>query len=462
MGFLNRVSELSELENAWANAQSGRPQLAVLWGRRRVGKTFLLSHFVRRRRGVFFGATQQAEPVELGRLGEAVRRDLGDDVADLTGGSFASWEAALRFFVTLAAKEPLALVIDEVPYLLRSTPGFASVVQFVWDHVPPGTRILLVLTGSAIGIVEDLIGTGALRGRPTLVRRLEPLDPVAARAFLPKLPPSDFLEAYAACGGYPLHLRAWDGDSPVDVNLQRLAFTAGGLLMQDAESMLAEELSGAAGHARILAAVGRGHTRYGEIANEAGQRVEMPIETLVRAGFLRKSLPVGAPKGAHPAYDIGDAYLSFWFTCIYASTTEIESGQGNAVMRRARPLWQRHVGSVFEELARQHAARLVSAGELPRDLVIGRWWAVRGAQCEVDVLGLEGGRTALMGEARWQRDPFDLRALDDLKRKMALVPNPVAEPIFAFWSRAGIGASVKRAGALGFSLREMLKRKGSK
>ena len=170
--FLDRTVELSELEAAWAEARRGRPQLAMFWGRRRVGKTYLLSHFARRHRAVFFGATQQSEAVELRRLGEAVRRDLGDAVADLTGGSFASWEAALKFFVTLAAKQPLAVVIDEVPYLLRSTPGFASIVQVVWDHLGPGSHMLLVLTGSAIGVVEELIGVGALRGRPTLVRRL--------------------------------------------------------------------------------------------------------------------------------------------------------------------------------------------------------------------------------------------------------------------------------------------------
>jgi AAA+ ATPase superfamily predicted ATPase len=456
MTFLDRKRELSELEAAWSRARRGRPQLAVIWGRRRVGKTFLLSHFARGRRAVFFGATQQAEGVELKRLHESVRRDLGDGVADLTGGGFASWEAAFRFFVGLAAKDPLTLVIDELPYLLRSTPGFASVVQVIWDHLPARAHLLLVLTGSAIGVVEQVIGSGALRGRPTLTRTLEPLDPVSARAFLPKLSSSDYVEAYAACGGYPLHLLAWDVGSSVSSNLQRLAFTAGGLLLQDAESMLAEELAGTAGYARILAAVGRGRTRYGEIANDAGQRVEVPLETLVRAGFLRKALPIGAPKGAHPTYEIADPYLAFWFVCLYANATEIESGQGRGVARRTFPLWQRHLGSVFEELARSHAARLVSAGRLPPELVIGRWWATHGAPCEVDVLGLHAGRTALLGEAKWQSDPLDLRALEKLKRKLPFVPKPAEDPLFALWSRTGVTPSVRRTGALGFGLRDML------
>ena len=163
--LLDRDVELATLEEAWTKASSGKPQLLVVWGRRRVGKTFLLSHFVQRKRAVFFGATQQAEAVELSRLSEAVARDLGRRTADLTAGGFPSWESALRFFVAIAADAPLVVVLDEVPYLARSTRGFASVVQAVWDHVPPRTRLLFVLTGSAFGVIESMLGAGgALRG----------------------------------------------------------------------------------------------------------------------------------------------------------------------------------------------------------------------------------------------------------------------------------------------------------
>ncbi|HEV2126709.1 MAG TPA: ATP-binding protein, partial [Chloroflexota bacterium] len=176
--LVNRQSELARLEETWVKTMAGRPQLVMVWGRRRVGKTFLLAHFVRGKRAVFFGATQQAEVVELARLAETVRRDLGPRAADLTGGTFSSWEAALRFFVALAADEPLIVVLDEVPYLARSTAGFASIVQAVWDHVPPSTKLCLILTGSAVGVIEDMLGARAvLRGRPTLAMRLDPLGP---------------------------------------------------------------------------------------------------------------------------------------------------------------------------------------------------------------------------------------------------------------------------------------------
>jgi hypothetical protein len=316
---------------------------------------------------------------------------------------------------------------------------------------------MLVLTGSAVGVIDQVLGeSGPLRGRPTWARRLDPLDLVAAREFLPRLSAERFFEAFAACGGYPLHLRSWNPRASFRNNMRALALSPAGLLLTDAAGMLAEELGGATGYPRILAAVGRGRTRYGEIANEAGQRVEGPLETLVRAGFLRRAVALGAPRAAKPLYEIGDPYLAFWFACLYANQTEIEAGQGDALLKRIGPLWQRHVGWVFEEQARAHAARLVLRGELPKNLVVGRWWSHSGEDVEVDVLGLEGSKTALIGEARWQDRPLDVRDLGELQAKLRRVPSPVARPLFAVWGRRGATAQAVAAGARSHGLAQML------
>jgi len=445
------------LEHAWGQARDGRPQLTVVWGRRRVGKTFLLSHFSRGKRAVFFGATQQSETVELARLLETVRRDLGEHVADLAGGGFRSWEAALRFFAALSADEPLCVVLDEVPYLARSTEGFASIVQVVWDHLRPGTRLMLAISGSAVGAMEQMVGpNAALRGRPTMQLRLDPLDPLAARPFLAHLAPDQFLEAYAACGGYPLHLLAWDQQLDTAQNLLALAASPGGILLEDAASILREELSDVGGYSRILGAIGRGRTRYSAIASEAQQRIEHPLDVLVASGLVRRALPIGAPKGARPDYEINDPYLSFWFGVLYSNIPEIETRQGESVLVRVSPLWQRHLGAVFEEAARAHARRLVERGELPAGLLVGRWWANSGEPCEVDVLGLLANRTHLLGEARWQQRPLDGRDLAALRRKANRVPQPIDSAIYALWGRGGVTPDVGRAGALGFDLEAVL------
>ncbi|HSF18164.1 MAG TPA: ATP-binding protein [Vicinamibacteria bacterium] len=454
--LIDRQDELRRLNQAFRDASRAHPQLVVVWGRRRSGKTFLLSHFLQDKKGVLFGATQQSQAVELGRFHEALRRDLGNEVADLGGGGFSSWEQALRFTAALARKTPLAIVLDEVPYLDESSPGFPSMVQHFWDHLPTGTKLMLVLTGSAVSTVEAFMGSGApLRGRPTLRLRIEPVDLWAARDFLPRLAPDRLIEAYAACGGYPLHLLAWDQTATTDKNLLHLAGSPGGILLEDAASILREELPATGGYPRVLAAIGRGLTRYSEIASAAAQRIERPLTVLSEAGFVEKAVPLGAPKGARFDYAILDPYLRFWFSVLYADRGLIEGGQGRAVLLRAKPRFETHVGRVFEDLARAHARRLVREGEFPEDVVIGRWWASSGPPCEIDVLGLRGKRTYLVGEAKWQRKPLGTRELESLRRKIVRAPHPEDEPVYALWSRAGAVEEVRDVARV-FDLKDLL------
>jgi len=455
--LLAREAETGRLNVAWERAQSGEAQLVVVWGRRRTGKTFLLSHFVAGKRSIFFSATQQAEAIELTRLQEAIGRDAGPEMADLSGGGFSGWETALRFFAAASRAEPLVVVLDEIPYLARSTPGFASVVQAVWDHLPEDSRLMLVLTGSAVGAMETMLGAqGPLRGRPTVTLRLDPVGIEQASAFLPDLSPVNLVEAYAACGGYPLHLKAWDqGASTLD-NLLGLACSPGGVLLEDAEGILGEELPDSGGYPRVLAAIGRGRTRMSEIQTDADQRVEHPLDVLVRSGMVRRALPLGAPKRARPLYEIDDVYLAFWFRVLYSDLAQMAGGAGPAVLARRQPQWQGHLGWLFEAMARAHASQLVAGGVLPEDLLVGRWWASSGPPCEVDVMGRRGSRTELIGEARWQDRPLGLRDLRALMAKSVLVPDRAEDIRYALWGRRGVEPEVLATGAFGSSLEDML------
>jgi AAA+ ATPase superfamily predicted ATPase len=464
--LLDRETEIAALQGAHARALGGLPQLAIVWGRRRVGKTFLLLHLLQRVEGartVFHAATQQSEAVELERFAESLRAHLGEDALDLAGGAFSSWERALRFVVALGREEPLVLVLDEVPYLTRSTPGFASIVQAVWDRETGASRpsrLLLALTGSAVGTMEDVLGPeGALHRRATLELRVDPVDLPSTATFLPSLDAPGLIEAYAACGGFPLHLAAWDESASTRENLLALAGSPGGVLLEDAPATLREELGDATGYTRVLAAVGRGRTRYGEIRTEADQRIERPLDVLVASRLLRRSTPLGAPRRAAPLYELADPYLRFWFSVLYPDVALLEGGQGRAVLQRNETRWQQHLGWVFEEAARAHARRLVDSGVLPEDLVTGRWWSTSGAATELDVLGLRGTRTALLGEVRWRAAPLGLREAADLRRRgeRAPAPMPDGDPQLALWGRRGITDEARAAGVLGFDAEDVVR-----
>lgn len=456
----SRDEELTRLRAAATAATSGKPQLVVLSGLRRVGKTFLLQHFLEGLRStttVYFEATQAGQIAQLRRFGETLRRAAvpGDDVPPIP--AFGTWEDALQFCVFLARSRPLAVVIDEVTYLMTSSPGFTSTVQAVWDSIASSARgpaLTLVLSGSAVGIVEDALDyRGALYRRPTLLLRLEPFSVAQAYRYSGMPEPSRLMEAYSACGGYPLHLDAWDFDRTTDGNLARLAGSPGGLLIEDGAALLAglpDQMR------RVLLAVGQGRSRRNEIADDVGARVDRPLEAVQRARLVQGFAPLGAPQKARPLYRVPDPFLRFWLRLLANHVQRIEAGQGPAVLQHGAGEWQHHLGVVFEQAAREHAIRLERDGTLPSGTLVGEWWSVSGQPCQVDVLGLHNHRTVAVGEARWQRQPLSSADVDALARSLRRVPDPVAQPLLLLWSRGGVRPEVAVGPVRGYELSDML------
>lgn len=434
--LIGRDQELADLEGAWTRAGSGVPQLAVVWGRRRVGKTFLLTHFATAKRAVYFTATRQdSNERQLARLTDRIREQLGGEVEDLLSAPFQDWESAFRFLVRLGDTAPLLVVIDEAPRLLASQPDFADLVSAVWENRVRDQKLMLVLTGSAVSVMEQMLGAqGGLHRRAALELRLDPFAAREARAFLPDIPAADFLTAYAVCGGYPLHLDQWDQSSDVEMNLRQLAYEPAGILVRDAMDIIGEDLDWRGGYERVLAAIGFGARRRSRIAGRAQQRIDYTLERLRRAGYVSRAVPVGS-SSADPLYEIADTYLAFWFGVLRDDVDLIEGGQGAAVRQRTAARLDHHLGRVFEGACRAHAALLVRDSELPSDMIIGRWW--RDEIAEIDVLGISADRTALLGECRWQTVPLTNRDVLELQRKISFVPEPAADIRLLFWTRTG-------------------------
>jgi AAA+ ATPase superfamily predicted ATPase len=431
---------MAALLAACRRAAEGRPHLVIVSGHRRVGKTFLLRHLTERldHRAVLFSATQQAEHVELDRFARVLQPVFPDEPLMASGTALGSWERALQALAAVSRRHPVTVVIDEAPYLAESTPGFASVVQAVWDDVrarADATRMTLILTGSAAGVMESMVGAGGpLRGRFDEHLRLQPFD-LRTVARLLDTTPAAAIEAYAAGGGWPLHVASWDPTASTSDNLETLAGRPGGILLEDADQIL-RELPDGPGFGRVLAAIGRGRRNHGDIAADAAQRIEYPLSFLTESGLVEREVPIGAPRRARPLYRIADPYLRFWFHVLYNERARIEAGLGRAVLRARDGEWRRHLGGVFESEARAHARRLVQDGQIAPATLVGRWWSQGRTPTEVDVLGIREGRTVMIGEAKWSGGSFDprwIRHLDDL---LEVVPNPVGDPRRILWTRA--------------------------
>jgi AAA+ ATPase superfamily predicted ATPase len=439
MTLIGRDDELGELRRRRDLARRGVTQLVVMFGRRRVGKTYLLRHFATDVVGdppvAYFPATREAAPIQ--------RRDL---VNQLTGagvqlpqGAAESWAGLLEGLFDAARQRPCIVIVDEAPYLVESDRAWPSVLQRVWDAEqgrPDPSKLLLILNGSAVSTMTSMISSrGALFERPSSTLRIEPFTLPMTHELLGNPNPATSLEAHAACGGYPLLLSRWRTDAGAIANLTELAGQPFGPLVANANSLMLD-IADTGGHHMVLGAIGRGASKLSEISSRAGRRAEHSLDVLRQAGFVGRRTPLGEPARKNLHYDLLDGYLRFWFAIVDRNIQLIESGQGLAVVNRSVPLWTRHLADTFEREARAHAVRLVALGVLEPGLAIGEWWRDSGGQGQVDVVGLGYGRWSLAGEAKWA-DCFGRSDLGQLERNIETAGRRDDRPSLASWSRHG-------------------------
>ena len=150
--FVNRESELQLLEERYV---SGKAEFYVLYGRRRVGKTELLTRFCQDKRHIFFVADLDAEPTLRASFSAIVNANLLG--AQVASAIYPSWEDILLLLAEHAQTERLVVVIDEFTYLTTSHPPIASTLQRIWDSHLRQTNLMLILCGSYIGMMEEAV-----------------------------------------------------------------------------------------------------------------------------------------------------------------------------------------------------------------------------------------------------------------------------------------------------------------
>lgn len=150
--MLDRDREWRTLDDLW---QKPKPQLVFVVGRRRAGKSFLLTRFAQQVGGIYFQATRRTEAEQLASLTRVIGEHFGD-AALQHGITFPSWEDLFGYVTRRADANPFLLVLDEFPYLAAAAPTLTSVIQNLWDHTWRKTRIKLVLSGSFITVMNRL------------------------------------------------------------------------------------------------------------------------------------------------------------------------------------------------------------------------------------------------------------------------------------------------------------------
>ena len=161
--FIGRDRELKTLDKLY---HSGKFEFVVIYGRRRVGKTALINHFIDDKQSIYFMGVESNEKQNLENLSKSIleySNGIGTDTY------FASYQAALEYVFKLAEKERVILTIDEYPYVARESKSLASTLQLLIDKYKDTSKLMLILCGSSMSYMEDhvLAYKAPLYGRRT-------------------------------------------------------------------------------------------------------------------------------------------------------------------------------------------------------------------------------------------------------------------------------------------------------
>ncbi len=438
--FVNRTSELSTL-GAWhARAGAG---LGIVYGRKRVGKSWLLAKFADGKRAVQHTARGTSLTEELQLLSQAAAPVLKVGRRSLVDRPFADWDDVLETFADAAATEPILLILDEFPELMKASPNLEEELRAVWGRVTGAavTNLKLLVCGSAVRVMEALQqGNAAMFGRADLRMVVQPFRPHEAALMLQNATPSDRAAAWGVCGGIPRYLALWDDSATFADNLETLVANEQGLLLSEGELVLAdEEIVGHRGQRlaeQVLRAIASGATTFQAIHNRTGKLPTRVLSDLVRARLIDKVFPVGEDPNTtkRTYYRIADNFLAFWLSCVEPHRGPIERGLGPSVASVIAASFDDHMGARYEVAFRSHLRRFAAAGTLGVDDVVdvGEWWRAQGQptddSCQLDAVVLAGRRRrpVIVGEVKWAKKVNGSSLLGGMRRK--LYDSKLADP----------------------------------
>jgi len=333
--FIGREHELEVLGEF---ADSGKAELFVLFGRRRVGKTELLQRLCEGRRAVYFLAAQVRDKDNLAAFKAVLQEALGDPL--LENVEFQDWSSALGYAAERAGDQRLIIVLDEFPYLCEGNKGLPSLVQRFWDQQGKRSSLMLVLCGSQISFMERevLAERSPLFGRRTGQRRLEPLTPRETLAFYPRWSMGERVLAFGLLGGMPAYLRRFDDSLTPSENLLREVLRPEGYLFDEVQFLLRNELQNPTTYNSILAAVARGAERVGDIALSVGvdsTTANKYLHVLRELRLVEREIPLTDPdplRSRRGTYRIADRFVTFHFRHIQPHLSLVTAGRGGRVL----------------------------------------------------------------------------------------------------------------------------------
>ena len=424
MKFLNRHAELKRLNSLLSQKQGN---LAVIYGRRRIGKSRLLLEWIKKTDGIYTVADQSNAAVQRMYFAHSV-------AARFPGFNEVDYKDFRSLLERLSREAIISgwhgpLVIDELPYLVSSDPALPSILQNWLDIHAKKAGIVVAIAGSSQRMMQGIVlnAHAPLYGRASEIIKLNPLFPKYLSRVLISLTFRETVEYFSVLGGIP---RYWELVIPFGNNIKqavdKIILDPTGPLHEEADRILLDETPPMISLRPVLDLIGAGAHRLSEIAGRMQQpatSMSRPLSKLIEMGLVKREIPFSEPvrRTKRSLYKIADPFFRFWFTVI---------APNKAYLARCLPkarvsIWEKYrnnlESSMWEELCRDALPFLdgnnSALGVFGPWEPGGRFW--RGNSPEWDIVSYSlDGKYALLGEAKWPENPASIKTINNWAKEL--------------------------------------------
>ena len=412
MKFFDREQEIADLrEIRERSAQVA--QFTVVTGRRRVGKTTLVTKALEDCPFIYLFVERKSEK----DLCETFVREINEVLDDVVLGAPGRFEEIFEALMKYSRKQPITVVIDEFQEFRKVNSGIFSTLQKLWDRYKQESRINLVVTGSVNTLMVKIFRNkkAPLYGRATAFMTVEPFSTDVLKKILAEYHPrpkaDDLLALWTITGGVAKYIELLiDTKSYTRESMIRTMISANSLFLDEGRAMLVEEFDKEYGvYFSILCAIARGRTTRSEIEQTVGRQIGGYLARLEDDyALIRKHQPIFAKTSAKTArYEINDCFLVFWFRFMYRYSYILELKGYEQLREIVRRDYAVLSGHSLEEYFRR---KLAESGRWTR---LGAWWDRKGEN-EIDIVAeneLTGAHAVY--EVKRQGEKIDLQRVEE-------------------------------------------------
>ncbi len=433
MEFLDRNEETAEL-NRVLNPETPA-KFAVVYGRRRLGKSTLIKR-VLTQRDVYYMAGNLVNAVQMGMLQEQLSRKF----PEIGMAEFSRWEELLLMLNRLTT-EQFTLCLDEFPYMVKHSPELPSILQRILDTKE--LKYNMVICGSSQRMMQEMILSQSepLYGRADAILDVRPMPLPYLQQGL-NLAPIATIEEYSVWGGVPRYWELREEYPSLKDAIKGMLLGTAAVLYDEPKRLFLDDMSVAVQSESIMAVIAGGANRLSEIASRMGREatsLSAPLDKLIRMSYIRREIPFGESpkKSKRGIYRINDPMMDFYYTFIIPNMSSLARGRKSMVMEEIEAGFAGYVSRHWENLCRE----AVSGNKLYgyRWGEASRWWGTVSAgekrkfyEMEFDVMAESAdGKALLVGECKWTNPEIASELYRKLMEKVSHLPSVCGKEIIA-------------------------------